>query len=325
MSPDGHGLGAWLAEPLQYRFVCRGLGIALLLGVTGGIAGCVLLLRRMALMADSFGHSILPGVGLAYLFLGPGLASLFAGAATAGLLTALMSGLVSRLTRLKEDAAFGAFFVLCFAVGIAIMSRVAAPADLLHYLFGNVLAVTSADLLLAAAAASVTVIATAVFYRVLVLETFDPSFHRACGGASAFVHLAILGVTVLDLVAALQAVGVVLALGLFILPAATAYLWCDRLARMLLFAACYGAIGSVLGLYASYHLNLPSGPCMVGCLGIGFLVSTVASPNGVIARLVHSRRHLTEDDAQECEIPAAPAHAEPHRHHDHDHHGHQHH
>jgi zinc/manganese transport system permease protein len=110
-------------------------------------------------------------------------------------------------------------------------------------------------------------------------------------------------------------VGVVLALGLFILPAATAYLWCDRLARMLIFAACYGAVGAVLGLYASYHLNLPSGPCMVGCLGAGFLVSTVVSPNGMVARLVRSRRHLTEDDARECEIPAVPAHAEHHHHH----------
>jgi zinc/manganese transport system permease protein len=319
-----HGLWGWLAEPLHFRFVCRGLAIALLLGITGGIAGCVLLLRRMALMADSFGHSILPGVGLAYLFFGPGLASLFAGAATAGLLTALMSGLVSRLTRLKEDAAFGAFFVLCFAVGVAIMSRVAAPADLLHYLFGNVLAVTSTDLLLVAAAASLTVLAATVFYRVLVLETFDPSFHRACGGASAVVHLAILGVTVLDLVAALQAVGVVLALGVFILPAATAYLWCDRIARMLVFAACYGAIGAVLGLYASYHLDLPSGPCMVGCLGAGFLVSAVVSPNGVVARLIHSRRHLTEDDSHECEVPAAPIHAHAHAHGDHAHAEHHH-
>jgi zinc/manganese transport system permease protein len=296
-------LWAFFAEPLHYRFVCRGLAIALLLGVAGGIAGCVLLLRRMALMADSFGHSLLPGVGIAYLLFGRGLGPLFAGAAAAGLFTALMSGLVSRLTRLKEDAAFGAFFVLCFAVGAAIMKFVAPPADLIHYLFGDVLAVTSTDLALAAVAASVTVLGVTVFFRVLVLETFDPTFHRACGGASATAHFAILAVTVLDLIATLQAVGMVLALGLFILPAATAYLWCERLGRMLVFASVYGALGAVIGLYASFHLDLPSGSCMVGCLGAGFLVSTVVAPNGVIARFLRPRHHLHEDDDQLCELP----------------------
>lgn len=297
-------LATWLCEPLHFRFVLRGLAIALLLGIAGGVAGCVLLLRRMALMADSFGHSILPGVGLAYLFIGPGLGALFIGAATAGLFTALISGMVSRLTRLKEDAAFGAFFVLCFALGVALMRYVATPSDLLHYLFGDVLAVTRADLVLAAVAATATVLAASIFFRILVLETFDPVFHRACGGSSLTAHLVILALTVLDLIAALQAVGVVLALGLFILPAATAYLWCDRLARMLVMSAITGALGSLIGLYLSYGLNLPSGPCMVGTLGIAFLVSAVASPHGVVARFLRSRTHVQEDSDAPCDLPS---------------------
>jgi zinc/manganese transport system permease protein len=280
---------AWLLEPLHYRFVCRGLGMAVLLGVSGGIAGSVLLLRRMALMADSFGHSLLPGVALSYLVLGPGIASLFAGAAIAGLFTTLISGVAHRLTRLKEDAAFGSFFILCFALGAALMSRLAAPVDLLHYLFGNILAVTSADLILVAVTASLTVLLATVFYRTLVIETFDPSFHRACGGWSSLTNLSILTVTVLDLVSALQAVGMVLAIGMFILPAATAYLWCERIDRMLLCASLYGAVVSALGLYLSYHLNLPSGPCMVTALGTGFVASVLVSPNGVIGRHLRSR------------------------------------
>jgi hypothetical protein len=128
---------SWLSDPLTHRFVARGLVMAFLLGVAGGLVGCVLLLRRIVLIADSFGHALLPGIGLAYIWLGPGHTGLYAGAAVAGLGTAVMSGLVNHLTRLPEDAAFGSLFVLCFAVGIMLMSQVAAPVDLLHYLFGS--------------------------------------------------------------------------------------------------------------------------------------------------------------------------------------------
>jgi zinc/manganese transport system permease protein len=278
------GLQALLLEPLHFRFMCRGFAVAVMLGITGGLAGSILLLRRMALMADSFGHALLPGVGVAYLLVGPGLGSLFIGAATAGLITALIGSVVSRLSRLKEDAAFGSLFIICFALGAALMSRLAAPVDLLHYLFGNILAVTSADLVLVTIAASLSVMAVLVFYRVIVLETFDPTFHRACGGRGLLVLVLTFGLITLDLVAALQAVGTILALGFFILPAATAYLWCDRLGWMLLWAAIIGGTGSVLGLYGSYVLDQASGPCMVAGLGLYFVLSLLLAPHGIVRR-----------------------------------------
>ncbi len=287
----------WLMEPFQFQFVARGVGMALLLGVSGGLVGCILLLRRIVLMADSFGHSLLPGIGLAYLWLGPGIVSLFTGAVIAGLFTSLMSGVVNRLTRLKEDAAFGSLFVLCFAGGVALMSKIAAPMDLLHYLFGNILGVTAADLYLVFTTTSITVLAVCVFYRALALETFDATFHRASGGRSFLTHLGILVAVVINLVAALQAVGMVLALGIFILPAVTAYLWCERFGSMLLVAAGYGGMMSCVGLLVSYHLNLPSGACMVGCLGLGYLVSLVLSPRyGLLGRLWLRRRHFDADE-----------------------------
>lgn len=296
---------AWLLDPLQYRFVARGLAIAFLLGVGGGLVGCVLLLRRIVLMADSFGHSLLPGIGLAYLWLGPGIASLFTGAVIAGVFSTMISGMVNRLTRLKEDAAFGSMFVLCFALGVALMSRIAAPTDLLHYLFGNILAVTAQDLYLACATTCLTVLAVCAFYRPLLLETFDPTFHRAAGGRSVPTHLLILAAVVVNLVAALQAVGMVLALGMFILPAVTAYLWCERFGSMLLLSATYGGVMSCLGLYLSYHLNLPSGACMVGCLGIGCVGSILLSPrHGLLARVMARRhRHLADPDVDDAGCP----------------------
>jgi zinc/manganese transport system permease protein len=307
----------WLLAPLQYHYVWRGLAMALLLGVAGGVAGSVLLLKRMVLVADSFGHALLPGVAVAWLLFragttpadaaaahtaGPGLGALFLGAAAAGVIAIGMSTLVQRNTRLKEDAAFGALFVLCMALGIALMRYVASPGDLLNYLFGNILGITAADLRLVAAAAILTVGGATLGYRLLLVETFDPIFHRACGGRGSLVSFAVLLLTAFDLIAALQAVGVVLALGMFILPAATAYLWCDRFARMLVFAGAWGATGATLGFYASLHLDLPPGPCMVGALGAGFVFSLLAGPYGVLARLLTPRhRHHQEDAEIPCE------------------------
>ena len=290
----------WFTDPFQYQFVARGMGMAFLLGVAGGLVGCVLLLRRIVLMADSFGHSLLPGIGLAYLWLGPGIVSLFTGAVIAGLFTSLMSGVVNRLTRLKEDAAFGSLFVLCFAAGVALMSKIAAPMDLLHYLFGNILGVTAADLYLVFTTTSVTVLAVCVCYRALVLETFDATFHRVSGGQSLLTHLGILTAVVINLVAALQAVGMVLALGMFILPAVTAYLWCERFGTMLLLAAGYGGVMSCIGLLTSYHLNLPSGACMVGCLGLGYVASLALSPrHGLLAKVLVRRQHYDDEEGPE--------------------------
>jgi ABC-type Mn2+/Zn2+ transport system permease subunit len=293
-----------LADPFAHHFIARGLAMAFLLGVAGGLVGCILLLRRIVLVADSFGHALLPGIGLAYIWFGPGHAGLYAGAAIAGLGTAAMSGLLNHLTRLPEDAAFGAMFVLCFALGVGLMSQVAAPGDLLHYLFGNILGVTGGDLWRVCATTCATVLVLCLAYRAVLMEAFDAPFLRVSGGSNLLVHLGVLAAVVVNIVAALNAVGLVLALGLFILPAATAYLWCERFGSMLLLAAAYGGLASCAGLLASWHLNLPSGACMVGALGVGFVLSLLASPrHGLLSRL-RARRHFAHDDgAEECAKP----------------------
>lgn len=295
---------ALLLDPLGYQFMARGLVMAALIGAAGGLVGTVLVLRRMALMADSFGHALLPGIGLAWLVAGPSTAAMLAGAGLAGLLTALVSGLASRLTRLSEDTAFGVFFVIFMAVGVGILSRTAAPVDLLHLLFGDILAVTRGDLMMGAGVFTVTVLALAAGWRWLALECFDRSFFRAAGGPSMATHLAILGLTVLNLVSVLQAVGIVLCLAVFILPAATAYLWCERFGHMLLVSACVGAVGGVGGMYLGYHLSLPSGPAIAGTLGALFLLSAAASPrHGLLARLLGGHQHLDESGRADCAVP----------------------
>ncbi len=282
---------SFLLEPFSYAFLQRGLLVAALLGLSGGLLGCILVLRRLSLMGDALSHSLLPGIGVAYLLFGPSVPALLLGALLAGLFTALASGLVSRLTRVKEDAAFGSLFLVLFAAGVALVSRLPTRVDLLHFLFGNILGVGPADVALSAGASALTIAVFLLFRRSIVLETFDPVFHRATGGRGWLTHLGVLALCVINLVAALQAMGVVLALGLFLLPAVTAYLWCDRFAQMLVVSAATAVLGSVVGILVSYHAGLPSGAAIVLALGAFFLLSALASPRyGVIARLRSSRR-----------------------------------
>lgn len=277
---------SWLTPPFAYDFMQRALLSAVLLSLGGGLLGPVLMLRRLALMGDALSHSLLPGIGLAWLLFGTSTAALFAGGLLAGLLTALGSAVLSRLTRIKEDAAFGALFLVFFAAGVVLVGKLPTRINLTHFLFGHVLGVTAADLRLAAVVAGVTVVLFVIFHRAIVLETFDPVFHRASGGRGGAVHFGFLALTVLNLVAALRTMGVVLALGLFLLPAVTAYLWCERFVTLLLLSVGLALAGSLAGIVLSYHAALPSGPAIVLCLGAALAVSALLSPrHGLLAHL----------------------------------------
>ena len=267
-----------LLAPFSYEFMRRGLLSAVLLGVSGGLLGCVLVLRRLALMGDALSHSLLPGVAVAWLLFGTSTSALFFGGLFAGLLTALGSALLSRLTRVKEDAAFGSLFIVFFGLGVALISKLPTRINLADFLFGNVLGVGASDLRLAGAVSAGTAALFAIFYRSILLETFDPVFHRATGGRGGLVHLGFLTLTVLNLVAAMQTMGIVLALGLFLLPAVSAYLWCDRFFSMLLLSVGLAICGSVVGILVSFHAGLASGASIVLCLGAAFLVSVLFSP-----------------------------------------------
>lgn len=275
-----------LTEPFSYDFMQRALLSACLLGISGGLLGGILILRRLALMGDALSHSLLPGIALAYLVFGPSTPALLAGALFAGLLTALGSALLSRLTRVKEDAAFGSLFVVLFGAGVALASMAKTRINLLHFLFGNILGVGNADLLMTAFTCLLTVAIFLLFHRPIILETFDPIFHRATGGHGSLVHFGLLTLVVLNLVAALQTMGIVLSLGLFLLPAVSAYLWCDRMPLLLIVSSTLAVVSAFCGILLSYHLGIPSGSSIVLCLGAIFLLSAIVSPtHGLLARL----------------------------------------
>ena len=281
-----------IVTPFSYEFMRRALLSAVLLGVSGGLIGCVLVLRRLALMGDALSHSLLPGVAAAWYFFGTSTTALFFGGLAAGLLTALGSALLSRMTRVKEDAAFGSLFIVFFGAGVALVSKLPSRVNLTDFLFGNVLGVSTGELRLAAAVSLLTVAVFVVFYRSVLLETFDPVFHRASGGRGGLVHMGFLTLTVLNLVAAMQTMGIVLALGLFLLPAVSAYLWCDRFMTMLLVSICIAVADSAVGILLSFHAGLASGASIVLCLGLVFVLSALFSPrHGALGALrLRSRR-----------------------------------
>jgi len=279
-------------EPFRHDFMRRALLVSVLLGLSGGLLGPFLLLRRMSLMGDALSHSVLPGIGLAWLLFGPSPGALFVGALVAGLLTALGGAAVSRLTSVKEDAAFGALFLVFFAAGIVLLSALPTRLPLTHLLFGNILGVTPGDLRLVASLVLATLLALAVFRRPLLLETFDPCFHRAIGGRCRLTHIGFLTLVVLNLVAGLQTMGVVLSLGLFLLPAVVARLWCQRLTAFLVLSVTLALVAAAAGIFLSYHAGLPSGPAIVLSLGGALVFSLFCAPtSGLLPRAWARLRH----------------------------------
>ena len=282
----------FIAPFADFDFMRRALVGAAALGLAGAPVGVFLILRRMSLMGDAMSHAILPGAALGYLASGLSLGAMTLGGLAAGFAVALLSGLVARATALREDASMAAFYLISLALGVVIVSLRGSSIDLLHVLFGSVLALDDATLLLLASIASVTLLAFAALYRPLVVETLDPGFLRSVSRSGAYVHLAFLGLLVLNLVASFHALGTLLAVGLTMLPAASARLWTNDLTRMLGLAALVGVGASYAGLVASYHAGLPTGPAIILAAGVFYAASLALGGSGGLLRRLARRRHL---------------------------------
>src|SRR5258708_25142352 len=196
---------------IEFEFMRRALVGALALALGAGPVGVVLMLRRMSLMGDAMAHAILPGAAIGFLLAGLNLFALTVGGLAAGLLVALLAGFVARTTELKEDAALAAFFLVSLAVGVTIVSLRGNNVDLLHFLFGTVLALDDPTLLLIAGITTISLVALAVIYRPLVLQCVDPGFLRSVRRAGAPAHIAFLALVVMNLAGGFHALGTLLA------------------------------------------------------------------------------------------------------------------
>jgi zinc/manganese transport system permease protein len=276
----------------DFGFMRRALAGCLALSIGATPIGVFLLLRRMSLMGDAMSHAILPGAALGYLAFGLSLGAMTVGGIVAGLVVVFAAGVVSRASILKEDASLAAFYLLSLAAGVMIVSLRGRNLDLLHVLFGSVLALDDGSLLLIAAIATLTVFGLALLFRPLVLECFDPSFLRAVSRLSPVAHYGFLLLVVLNLVSGFHALGTLMAVGIMILPAAAARLWARSLPAMLATAVALAIVSSVAGLLVSYHADVPAGPAIVLMCGLAYFGSLLAAPGGLLAGRLPVRRHL---------------------------------
>ncbi|MBP2299699.1 metal ABC transporter permease [Azospirillum picis] len=279
---------------LEFGFMRRALAACLALSLGCGPVGVLLVLRRMSLMGDALSHAVLPGAAVGFLAAGLSLWAMSIGGIVAGLAVALLAGLVSRATPLREDASFAAFYLISLAAGVLIVSTRGSNLDLMHVLFGTILAVDDGGLLLVAGVATLTLLALALLYRPLVVESFDPGFLQAVGGRGpgAACHLLFLVLVVLNLVGGFQALGTLMAVGLMMLPAAAARFWAERVATLALAAMAVAFASGVGGLLLSFHLDLPSGPAIVLAAGGAYLLSLAVGPVGSLRVRWFPRRHL---------------------------------
>jgi ABC-type Mn2+/Zn2+ transport system permease subunit len=273
-------------EPFSEPFMQRALVAGALIGLTNGFLGCFIILRRMSLMADALSHSMLPGLAVGIMLFGLSPLSLFCGGLVAALFVAAGAQFMARNTRIKEETALAVLYTIAFSLGMILMRVANSRVSLLHYLFGDVLVLASADVWLSYAVALVVIPLFVALERPLLLTLFDPVGARSQGVPVQRMQMLIVVASVLTMIASVQAVGVVLMLGLLVAPAATLYLFTDSYPRMLWGSALIGALGSVAGLLISYQLDQVSGgACVVLLLGAVFCVALIISPKyGVIRR-----------------------------------------
>lgn len=270
----------FLLAPFRYSFMQTGLLAVVLIGVPCAVLGAYVVLRRMAFIGDALAHTVLPGLVVAYLFGW----SLSGGAIIAGVVTATLIGWLARRQEVREDTAIGIVFTGMFALGILLISTVRSYRDFSHMLFGNVLGVTPQDLQLMALIALVVLATLAIFHKELELSSADPIYARVIGIPVDRLTYLLLILLAFCVVIGIQVVGVVLTSALLVTPAAAASLLTRRLVRMMALGALFAVAAGVVGLYASYYLQVSSGAAIVlTCtliFGAAWTVRTLRSSRG---------------------------------------------
>lgn len=274
-------ISLFIEEVIQYGFFQKALLTGVVVGIVCGVIGCFIVLRGLALMGDAISHAILPGVAISYML---GI-NFFVGAAIVGLLAALGIGFINRNSIVKNDAAIGIVFSLFFAVGVLMIAKAKTAIDLTQILFGNVLTVSDTDRTMTLIIGGLVLLLVFVFYKELVLTSFDPVMAEASGMKVGLIHYLLMLMLTLVTVVSLQTVGVILVVSLLITPASTAYLLTHRMSTMIFLSAAIGAISAIVGLFFSFSFNLSSGPSIVVVATTIFILAFVFAPRrGLIAK-----------------------------------------
>lgn len=259
---------------LNFHFLQNALITALVVGIVGGAVGCFIILRGMSLMGDAISHAVLPGVAISFIL---GI-NFFIGAIVFGLLDSTIITYIKSNSIIKSDTAIGITFSSFLALGIILIGIANSSTDLFHILFGNILAVQDLDMWITIAVALLVLTTITIFFRPLLLTSFDPILAKSIGVKVTFYHYLLMVILTLVAVTAMQSVGTILIVALLITPAATAYLYANSLKTMILLSSGFGALASVLGLFIGYSFNIAAGSSIVLTSALLFLISFFIVP-----------------------------------------------
>ncbi|PMD73002.1 metal ABC transporter permease [Companilactobacillus nuruki] len=268
----------------KYDFLQSALLTAIMVGIMSGIIGSFIILRGMSLMGDAISHAVLPGVAVAYML---GI-NILIGASLFGVLAALLIGFVASRSKIKTDTSIGVVFSAFYALGFILISMAESSTNLHHILFGNILAVSDSDIMTTAVVLGIVILFVVTFYKELLVTSFDEVYAKTYGLNVQVIHYALMLVLTLVTVSALQTVGIILVVAMLITPAATAFLWTDKLGTMLILSAVMGVVSSMTGLYFSYTFNWASGPAIVLVAALLFALSFIFSPKQNFFKLKRS-------------------------------------
>lgn len=259
---------------LNFHFLQNALITALVIGIVGGAVGCFIILRGMSLMGDAISHAVLPGVAISFIL---GI-NFFIGAIVFGLLASTIITYIKSNSIIKSDTAIGITFSSFLALGIILIGIANSSTDLFHILFGNILAVQDLDMWITIAVALLVLTTITIFFRPLLLTTFDPTLAKSIGVKVTFYHYLLMVILTLVAVTAMQSVGTILIVALLITPAATAYLYANSLKTMIFLSSGFGALASALGLFIGYSFNIAAGSSIVLTSALLFLISFFIAP-----------------------------------------------
>ncbi len=276
----------------EFAFMRRALVAAVAVGLISGPVGVILVMRRMSLAGDAIAHSVLPGAAVGYLLAGMSLPALGLGAFASALIVALLASFVANATPQKEDASLAAFYLIALALGVMLVSLRGSSVDLMHLLFGSILAIDQSALILIAVSVSLALLLLAAIWRVLLASSFDPMFLGQFGRSGRWASQLFMLTVVLAFVACFQTMGTLMAVGLLMLPAVAARFWSRDIMSACLLATIFAVLSGFVGLLLSYYASLPSGPSIVLCAGGFYLSSLLFGANGgLLLPLLPKSRH----------------------------------
>ncbi|WP_159991595.1 metal ABC transporter permease [Pelistega ratti] len=263
----------FIAPFTMFDFMARGLFGGIFLALSASSLGVFLVLRRMSLVADSMSHTILPGVALGFLVAGMSMGAMLLGGMITGILVALLAGFIARITSLKEESSFAAFYLISLGLGVILVSLRGTNMDLLHVLFGSVLTLDNESLLMIMVMSSLSIIVLTMIYRPLIIDCLDPAFLRAEGGGGSMTHVVFLLLLVVNLLAGFQVLGTLMVVGIMLLPAIAAKFLGKTLMTQIVLAVLIGILSVYFGLVFSFHISLPASACIILTAGVIYILA----------------------------------------------------